>query len=348
MTKDYNILYYSGDNAFSSRIAAYDHALRYTKSDKISAKFSHNGFDLIDWKVEPKEDFESLCVERLKQIRDEQKQLAIFYSGGSDSNHIVALCIKYRIKIDQIWISRDPVFDMKPHPTNWEIDNHAIPYLKSVGLWERTKILDNYTRDDLLNLISLEKDAKLNKVANYDMTCMHWSLLSDNFEIRPIDGATEPRVFFDNKTSKFYTQIWDTDNFYSRSRLNTYHFYTDPLFPKIHVKQCHLIKRYFRENNLKFHPNNDFNEYKKLSIKLTRSLSFDTSSSPFFSKLKFNKSNLPFIKTGDVKTLMFLQYLYNHDIEFLDRYNQYMNQKIVSIPLWRFNQGEMLLQKYLE
>lgn len=347
MSKDYNIFYSSGDSKFSSRIAAFDHALRYEKRNEIKADFTNDGFDSIDWTTEPPEDFETLCLERLKQIRDEQKQLIVFYSGGSDSNHIIALCLKYGIKIDEIWISRDPVFDIKNHPTNWEIDNLAIPYLKSIGLWEKVKIL-GYNRQDLLNLLSVEKDGKFNKVVNYDMTCMHWTILSDNFELKPIDGASEPRVYYDKKLDKFYTQIWDTDNFYSRSRLNTYHFYTDPLFPKLHVKQCHMIMNFFKEKNIYYHPLTNPNDYKKLVISLVRNLSFDTSISPYFNKISISKSSLPFFNIRDHKTFIFLQHLYKYDKEFLDKYIQYLNQKITNIPLWRFDRGVLLLQKDLE
>ena len=77
-----------------------------------------------------------------------------------------------------------------------------------------------------------------------------------------IRGSTHPTVLYDSDTDKYYTEIWDTDNFIcGNQHENKLAFYTSPEAPWVHAKQCHMVKNYLRQHRI-----TDFREAVKQNI----------------------------------------------------------------------------------
>ena len=58
-----------------------------------------------------------------------------------------------------------------------------------------------------------------------------------------IRGTTEPRVYWCAKSMKWRADMWDSDNWRNaHAAPNNIPFLSDPLFPKLHLKQLHLTK----------------------------------------------------------------------------------------------------------
>lgn len=285
MNSDFKFSYETDGIKFTSKVAALDYSFRY-RTKEVQAKLYSDGFEKVDWKKEPVETFDELCKQRAQQLRDNIQKLVIFYSGGSDSTHLINVFVKNNIKIDEIVLIRDNNFNFhnNPHPVNWEIDNFAIPYLKQINPSCKITLFEpKLTEEKLKYYFSEEAQFEYNISKGFDITSLYWQEVSKVYDSF-VDGSCEPRVYVED--NKFFAEIWDGDNFFVRTRLvNNFNFYTDPLFPSLHLKQCHLMKNYMIENNITH--NMDLDEYKKIIVKTVRKLSFDTSTSPFFSKYGF-------------------------------------------------------------
>ena len=346
-----NIRYKSGDAYFTSKVAAYYHHFRYD-TPQVECVFKDNSFEDLDWTKEPNESFEDLCRERALQIRDSHKHITLSFSGGSDSNHILEIFLKYDIKIDQIVVIRDKIFNLDPHPTNWEVDNHAIPYLKSKNLNIPIRIVDDLTFDHVLDFVSNDlSHEEWNCAQNVDVTAFNWYFLNQFVpNTMLIDGATHPTIFYDSDLNKFYTEIWDTDNFYLRTKLTCEHFFTTTDLTKLHLKQCHIVKNYLRSNNLMHATKDNYNVYKHVLLKIARPLSFNTTDSPFFHKLDkfYADEKNPVMLAQDKKTQMFIRHIHKISDDLSSKYIGNMIQTIGGMPIWKLPFGTRMLKKYLE
>ena len=353
------VRYRSGDQTFSNKILAFEHHFKY-HTEKVMFEFAHASFDTCNFTVEPQESFDELCKQRALQIRDSTPYLAIAYSGGSDSNHIVDCFVRNNIKIDEIIMLRDKILTATnlPHPQNWEIENHAIPYIKSLGLDCKISVTDiEASEEELISYFNFDSQFMYNRLTEYDVSIINWFKFADMYpDLVFTCGSTEPRVGFDKTVNKYYSFLYDTDNLRFRTHIksNFMPFYTDPAFPKLHIKQCHIMKNFFREHGHDGYIEGSENTtqlYKELVIKLTRYNSFDTSSSPFFVKRKQSMEEENFVKVmlSDRKTKTWVEYLSKICPHLLDMYITSMKQTIDNFPIYALPVGVPIYKKkYLE
>ena len=84
-------------------------------------------------------------------------------------------------------------------------------------------------------------------------------------------GSTEPMIYYDKKLDKFYAEIYDTDNFVDGHQTDVKTpFFTNPEFPEMHAKQCHVVKNWLRERNSFINAIDNFEQYKFIYNHLVR------------------------------------------------------------------------------
>lgn len=231
--------------------------------------FNDEEFSSKDWSICPTQSLEFLYRKRADQLRNKYEYLVLFYSGGSDSQNILDIFIKYNIHIDEIVCCHSLEGDSSTNAYfNAEIFNVALPYLETV----RSKIPT--TRITVID----QTQATLNEFQTNDWFWYHNMVLTPNCVVRSkirewhpyfkqlidigksvgfIWGRDKPKIYQD-PDGKFYTQFDDTnDNNTSpysqlRSELGWYDefFYQDPNAIDIIIRQCHEVINRIQEDSI--------------------------------------------------------------------------------------------------
>ena len=303
-------------------------------------------FDNLDWTIEPEETFAELCKERALRIRDSYSHVALSFSGGSDSYYILDTFLRNNIKLDEIIICSD---NLTEDPTvTYEIDNIAIPTAKSLS---NIKITIH-----VVDVDTFKYAASDHSIFNHGGILVPDSFgvaLRNNIRLKDgsiaINGAWEPVIYLDSELDKYYVNLFDTDGLLQCFvNPNVIPFYTDPAFPQLHLKQCHVLKNHFRDNNTHIDFKNDYLNYKNLMIKLVRNAEKLSlfKSSPFYNKKKSNTDKHDFI--GHSKTTYFYKSLAKNDRKLFDYFFTNISQKFHGIPLIHHHKGVEIGKYYLE
>ena len=344
--------YFFQDKWFNSKWLAIEHALSsgFTEANLYNhlrcVLNKDFGFDNFNWLIEPKETWEELCVERALYLRESHDWLALSYSGGSDSHHILSIFTDNNIKLDQIIVYRVNLKGFDNKFNNYEIDNIALPNIYKLGLQDKLTIIENDSWIDTKNLLTdeniINSGRGLMQSAFCLVQCKVYKYLSSKGIL--INGSTEPHVHLDHNNNKYYADIWDTDNFLNSMSGDddncTVPFYTDPSFPKLHAKQCHIMKNFFREKR-HIDIDNEFNQYKIKMAALLRG-GYIFPKSPFLWKFTTN----PVFKTK--KSFELAKHLATQQKEIFDRYTYTLNRTINGKKLINFPTGTHIGKFYLE
>lgn len=308
------------------------------------------GFDNIDWTQEPSGDWEQMCADRMRQIRDAHSKLVLFYSGGSDSQFILNICLKYNIKLDELCNTQIYLKGLDHNWWNFECYDVAVPFVKE----NCSHIPFNVVQFSDWNLYysnnsfsaegrAYERGASIfaQPFTGIIPTVVD-SYVKRGFTI--IHGCTEPHVFYDKQLKKYYAELWDTENFADRcGSPNIVSFFTDPAVPHLHSKQCHLVKNVLKESNLKdVDSQNNQALYKNLICKVTRNGLRASKSSPQFDKMTKN----PIFRTK--KQMMFLKEMKNKDERLYQSYRHFLETTFKGVPLYRMPMGALIGKWYLE
>lgn len=304
-------------------------------------------FDDFDWMTEPSETFEELMVERAQQLRDSTPYLILRISGGSDSTLICNVFLKHRIKIDEILIYYDGW--CRQYDYNWELKNWAEVF--------RKKHLDH------IKLTTVTSDPTKDMIDKFATDKWFWENGGDiitcgnmvnvrNMSLREkpnsiqVYGASEPIIELCPDTNKYFVNMFDTDNHHNNSyRSNVIAFYTHPDMPKLHAKQCHLLKNYFREHNHHPHFKKHYAQYKASAIRATREAhNFHVfASSPFFDKRSTGHHLF-----SHIKTLVTYKDLHKYDKRLFDQCVSSASQKFQGMQLRRHPGGVRIGKYFIE
>ena len=221
-------------------------------NSKIKFYYYNKEFEAFDWSIEPTESWSELCRRRAQQLRDTNKYLRLWYSGGADSHTVLRSFLDNNIHLDEIIMVRASPIDDFDGISCRESNMRSIPYINSIRHdLPNTKISmvnitgkhyeEYYNTDDwftrtmgvyyfaddpsviLDSRLSLEKYAGL-KVPD---GCVE------------ITGELKPKVI--RHEGKYYFDIIDS-SFYYLHWANERAFFTTAEFPQIHSKQCHELK----------------------------------------------------------------------------------------------------------
>ena len=305
-------------------------------------------FDKYDWKVEPSKSWEELTLDRMLKIRDTFSKICLLYSAGSDSHYILTLCLKYNIKIDEICTIYSGLKSFPNDWLNWDMDNVGIPFVKNHAshIPYNIHIIDDWNKYTDTNVFSFEglfKDVGVICTA----VSTAYPVVVEEYRKKGficIHGSTEPNIYYDKDNDKYFAEMYDTDNFLDRNTLpNTVAFFSDPSYPEIHIKQCHLVKNYLRSHNIKNCDGiTNYDLFKQIYCALTRDgYRIDKKSPQYVKTVKHHIFNTK-------KQEMFFKALYKGNKRSGEQYHYFLGNSINGKPLYRHPKGVRLGKWYLE
>lgn len=202
------------------------------------------------WHINPCDSWQNILKNRARYIRENSSYVRLWYSGGCDSQCVLDAFVDNNIFIDEIICSKSGI-----KSGDYEIDNVAIPYLKSI----KNKI----SKSKITILEPSLKDYETAYSKNYlfekfpycssfifRLTDFHSSLEKNNSNSLATDvyGKEKPYVIYRN--NQWWTYWLDLEveptNLTFQKRTNF--FYDDPV---IHTKQCHMLINYISKNTTK-------------------------------------------------------------------------------------------------
>lgn len=345
--------YYYDERWFDTKWQMFDYAYtqrHHLNVDKARCVLRKDfSFDSSDWTKEPSQSWEELTLERMLRIRDSFPKICLMYSGGSDSQYVLNLCLRHNIKIDEIVTS---FVDLPNFPNDWfnyDIINYAIPFVKEFASHIPHKLMGANDWNLFQTEVAMSFDGmfkNLSKLtpspadAGYHKIMNHY--IDRGFVL--IDGSTEPNIFYDSNKDKYYAQLYDTDNFFIRAEhINLIPFFTDPACPEIHIKQCHMVLNYMKIHSIKESLyNTNYDEYKAIYCALTRDNIRIGKDSPFFSK----KIKHP-IFCG-IKSQFLFHRLAKGDKKSAERWLYFINNSLNGKKLYQYPKGILIGRWYLE
>jgi len=245
--------YYTIDNQkIYSKIKAIE--LANGDMSRIEFNWMPDTWNAIDWTKEPLLSWDELVRIRCQQIRDKHKHIALWYSGGYDSQTILDAFIKNNILLDEILIYDRRDFFSDPEAAV------SITNANLVKLQHYPNLRINVIRVKPDNLVNLYKklgtdwiyhpgcSLKLGKTSRYFSTNVNGEFLknidlSDRADIMGVDKAKV--LLRDNKWYGFCPDGSVVDFIGSKQE----NFYISSELPELHIKQCYMTIRWFESLN---------------------------------------------------------------------------------------------------
>ena len=205
--------------------------------------FHDDEFSKFDWSIEPIESFELLKYQRAKQIRDSYDYVRIFASYAADSGTVVNTFLKNNLQIDEIvnYVSK-----WENNLTSLEQEHHTlfVPKIKEFLKETRKTIItvSEITADTVAKVMSCKNPNRSGVLpTRYNPTQLNERFFL-NKKFVDVHGELKPVVFIDK--GRFYTRfsLPYVHDLLSRDYFGSIDFFTTPDFPKLHIKQCHLLK----------------------------------------------------------------------------------------------------------
>ena len=223
--------------------------------DKIHFYWADNEHNKHDWTTEPKENFDELVDQRVKELRDRYNYLCLWYSGGYDSQTILDSFVRTGTRLDEILIFGRPwikpvqgVNIEQEDPKNYSVfvKNNFQPWLKITIINFDPNTATKFYRKHKLDWI-------YHDVGHYPWFSKTSRQTVDRFQDdfqrlteitgrRDIEGSDKPLV--DLRDGKWYVQINDRSlNWHMDTDREL--FYISPEATKIYIKQAWLAIKWF-------------------------------------------------------------------------------------------------------
>jgi len=231
----------------------------FRKTDAMIASVNNNiefyyynkEFNAFNWTIEPLESFKELAKQRAQQLRDSNKYLRLWYSGGADSHTVLQTFLTNNIYLDEIVMVRASPIDDFETDANRETNLRSLPYINSIRHdIPNTKIsLVDITASQFLEYYKTD-DWAMDSM-NHDFSDDPGNLLNSrknlekygNLKVRAggveITGGDKPKII--RHDGKYYIPLVDS-SFQYLHVVNLKDFYTTPEFPALHAKQCYELK----------------------------------------------------------------------------------------------------------
>lgn len=267
--QNYYPYYVVGNLKTHSKFEALSYAKQYNITD-VRFHFHDEIFSSYDWTQEPTESLSELYKQRAEQLRNQYEYLILAFSGGADSTNILRTFVDNNIHLDEIVIYHSLDGDGQRNSFyNFETFNVALPYVTQYIDQTKTKIT---VIDTTQATLDYWKYVNKFDFLHYNSFCFSPNNLARNIikvqnaELRKsyntnktvgyITGLDKPIVsYFDGKAFFKFNDCIDTtvsyvlhDKGYNRE-IDEF-FYWTPNFPKIVIKQSHVLKRYYDTQNL--------------------------------------------------------------------------------------------------
>tara|TARA_B100000424_G_C22945216_1_gene503067 strand:+ start:4433 stop:5503 length:1071 start_codon:yes stop_codon:yes gene_type:complete len=250
LTKNHYILSKKSNTKYFTKIGLLNSSENF--NDLILV--TQNGkWDSFNWEVEPVESFSDLLYERCKQLRDKYGWLILYYSGGSDSETVLQSFINAGVHLDEVVLNVFKINEDDPPLKDVELAaNKLKKYSTQIPKTKMT--INNLSRDVFLNFNKKQLwiDSSFNgTLGNFRrMTLpvlqeLGQKVILPNTTIGHIFAETKPHL---RKEEDGYYAVWGTN--IGVGQWSEWFFTTLDL-PNLHIKQCHMVKNYFKVNNPK-------------------------------------------------------------------------------------------------
>lgn len=251
-------------------------------------------FDKQDWTKEPEIDLDTLYRLRCEQLRDQYDYVVLSYSAGSDSHNVLHSFVSNNIKLDEVlrygYFAKG--FTETNTYSNYEYHMASKDLLKNFVLDQGIKYrqqdlsvyVDRYLKDENYVLESPHTPVA-NRVLAQGIVYIeeYQRMLEQGKKVCVIQGIEKPQVIYrDGQFKTYYNDINQQENFSDRhfigdvAKADMVRFYTTPELPELQIKQCHVLKNFFKasldskgiEKKLVLGRDFDFREYKSLCNRL--------------------------------------------------------------------------------
>ena len=235
-----NWKYQVGNNHYHNKLHAIQDNIRSGNPIRFVSPIEYETFD---FSREPEQPLAELLANHAQKIRQNNKTVRLYYSGGSDSDLMLRTFVDNKIHIDEIicWKCGIPSAD-------FEIDQYAIPRLKNLALPGTKITINEHKMDDYLNFYQEGVSQRKIDLGIYNFNT-HIRIIEqieqfkeENMQegVANLRGMAEPTVI--NKDGYWYTYFIDSN---LEPNKFTHNFFSDD--PIIQCKQAHmsleLIKR---------------------------------------------------------------------------------------------------------
>ena len=202
-------------------------------------------YDTYDWLTEPSESWKLIIKERAEQLRDENKYLRLWYSGGEDSQTILNCFIENNIPIDEIALMRVSIENNFYCPGNDEINKISVPFLnenRDLLRGAKIKFFDIGSRqyEEYMKNFSLLTGNMVEFRISYQNS-MHYVFpgINDVPGIMNIDGVDKPCINHDSVGFYWYYNDAALLSYVMEPEVKKFyqHFFIDSL--KVHCKQVY-------------------------------------------------------------------------------------------------------------
>jgi hypothetical protein len=251
-------------------------AILYAKSNNCAVNFYFNDdiFGRYDWKVEPSESLDELYTRRALELRSQYDYLVLHFSGGYDSGNILETFAKNNIHIDEIYIRGSTSTSVTNANITSSSNQYAEVELTAIPLAEHVKatympyvkitvqdtvpyIIDTWSKNtkwiDDMDISDFSPSTIIKKMYD-DLNPRYKKLTEAGKSVGHIMGMEKPDIYYQD--GEYYTRFLD-----KFSLLHTPHrnnelpmhlepFYWAPSCAEMIIKQCHVIKKYIKQQNL--------------------------------------------------------------------------------------------------
>ena len=228
--------------------------------EDISYHYNDAWWNKIAWDVEPAESIQELYVRRAHQLREKYKTIIIRLSGGADSTNILRTFVDNNIKVDVVTMNE------------WH-EPGTDPWLPSINI--EKKLLAKPLVDQLIKkgaqfeVITNDFSPTISVLGNdpawiFDIDAPKFSLIditacraltTSEFDrwndpsTAVIVGVDKPKVFCKDEKIWYFSIPDLLHTMHNPANLMTPEpFYWTADIPEIVVKQCHLVKNFWKNH----------------------------------------------------------------------------------------------------
>lgn len=232
-----------GNTQFDDKFDAIQENIATGDPIRLRSPVAYSNFDLSK---EPSDSFETMLKHEAEKIRDTYKTVRVYYSGGCDSKLMLQTFVKHNIHIDEVVVAKSGI-----EVSDFEQNDYALPFLKSLHLPNTKVTIRSHSPQDYLNFHSLPMDEKISrKMITWD-TQFRLGMQQEFYreelfdpDIANVHGYDKPRII--NVDDHWYT-YWMDVNIEPTSHV--YQFYSTN--PNLHCKQAHLFLDALKNSDIK-------------------------------------------------------------------------------------------------
>lgn len=231
----------------------------------FSFYYYDNSWDQYNWAEEPDVDIKFLEHQHCEYLRNNNEILILAYSGGIDSHSILNRFIESKQHLDYILcfstsndINHSSEFEIFFAKKELEKLKSLLPDTKFLFVNEEINVIDRVKYGNGIqtfdgdNIEYLNMDLRFHHYGWAERLKLEHPKIYDNLKSsngKIIIGANKPAIELKNDNCYWYTPIDKFDENVQDSK--SHEFFWTSANPLLHIKQCHLAKRWLKRNKLK-------------------------------------------------------------------------------------------------